>query len=339
VSTASTASLPSWNAYLRACAADSFDPIPITLPKVLAFWSFRVLGSHLKSSGLESVTSRLLTHATLNNHTVSPDVIATIWAELPRFCSTFPCEVAAAAPPLSITTGLQTAISFTEACSANNSFFLCMHTLLLVSQALYCRPSSLLAGRLRRSHLSSMPASSSSQGGLVLNLMLPKKRKTKADRRLDAHPIPNGPAVRSLLSLLDALGILAEGSTPDAIVFPDIDPFTGAIIKPALTVRRSTTVLRRYVFVPAGIPNGNRLTLRSIRSGSSSDAAIAGVAPQDRLDQGGWKTAAGAATYLDRAFVILSSPAASGIQASPATCTASGDGSCQATSSGSSSAT
>ena len=66
----------------------------------------------------------------------------------------------------------------------------------------------------------------------------------------------------------------------------------------ALQVQRATTLMRKHVYIPAGLSGGDLFSLRSIRSGASTDAAIAGVAAADRLAQGG--RAAGAATYLDR---------------------------------------
>jgi hypothetical protein len=209
-----------------------------------------------------------------------------------------------AAPPLGTANGLDEAIAFASARAPTWLFFRVMTALLMVSKSLYCRPTALL--RLRRRDISYMPPSASAQGGLVLSLLLPKKRKDRVDLRLDSHPIPMGPTVLALLGLLEALGLLTPEAPLDGAVFPDVDTNTDAIRHPFMTVNRSTDVLRQQVFIPAGIPNGARLTLRSIRSGSSTDAAISGVSDKDRLAQGGWKSAAGAATYLDRAFALLS---------------------------------
>ena len=175
-----------------------------------------------------------------------------------------------------------------------------MSSLLHVSKALYCRPSALLGGRLRRQHIAYMPPSSSAQGGLIVSLLLPKKRKDRVDWRLDSHPIPTGPAALALVSLLDALGLLACDAPADSVVFPDVDPDTDTLRSPpmALRVQRATTLMRKHVYIPAGLSGGDLFSLRSIRSGASTDAAIAGVAAADRLAQGG--RAAGAATYLDR---------------------------------------
>jgi hypothetical protein len=82
---------------------------------------------------------------------------------------------------------------------------------------------------------------------------------------------------------------------------PNISPVAGTIRGPALSTARATDLLRRHVFVPAGIPGGARLTLRSIRSGASTDTAAMGVWGQDNRDQGGWRSEAGARTYVDQA--------------------------------------
>lgn len=123
--------------------------------------------------------------------------------------------------------------------------------------------------------------------------------------RLDSYPIPTGPATRALLSLLDALEELTGDTSADAVVFPDICPVTGTLRGPVLSVARARDLLRRYVFVPAGLPCGKRLTLRGIRSGASTDAAASGVSTTDRLAQGGWASVAGAQTYLDRVVALL----------------------------------
>ena len=110
------------------------------------------------------------------------------------------------------------------------------------------------------------------------------------------------------MSLFDSLGLLAPGAPADGIFFPEIDPGSNTIVNASLTVDKARTILRRHVLVPAGLPNGAKMTLRSIRSVSSTDAAISGVADPDRLAQGGWKSSAGAASYLDRALAMLSRP-------------------------------
>ena len=256
-----------WRGYTRVCAIDGTDPVPVTLPKLLACWSERVIGRGLKSSALKSVTSRILSHARLVGSPASPSDESSIWRELPHFCSTFPCEVQPAAPPLGTANGLDEAIAFASARAPAWLFFRVMTALLMVSKSLYCRPTALL--RLRRRDISYMPPSASAQGGLVLSLLLPKKRKDRVDLRLDSHPIPMGPTVLALLGLLEALGLLTPEAPLDGAVFPDVDTNTDAIRHPFMTVNRSTDVLRQHVFIPAGIPNGARLTLRSIRSGQA----------------------------------------------------------------------
>jgi hypothetical protein len=241
---------------------------------------------------------------------LTPDAVVReeIARERRQLCETFPCEVRAAAPPLGVVDGLDVAIAYADARAGASPFFRAMAALLHVSKALYCRPSAVLAGRLRRCHVAYVPPGPSAQGGLVLNLVLPKMRKDCVDYRLDSHAIPSGPAVLALVSHLDALGLLAPGAPAEGVVFPDIDPLSGECRSRPLAVRRATGLLRRYVFGPAGLPNGDLFTLRSIRSGSSTDAAIAGVTTSDRIAQGGWKSAAGAETYLDHCLALLSQP-------------------------------
>jgi hypothetical protein len=297
-----------WNSCSAACSASGVHGLPVTLEKILACWHYRVIEKKLKSSALQSVTSRILTHAALLGHPTPPATVEAINAERVRFCNTFPCEVRALAPALSSLNGLDTAIAFAEARTGASLFFRSMYAALQLSKVLYCRPTALLSGRLRKCHCMYLPPSATSQGGLVLNLLMPKRRKDRTDRRLDSHPIPTGPAVLALVSLLDSLGLLRRDAPADGIAFPDIDPLTDAIRAPRMPVKRSTEVLRSHVFIPAGIPNGGAFTLRGIRSGSSTDATISGVSDQDRNAQGGWKSAAGSRTYLDRALAMLSQP-------------------------------
>ena len=291
------------------CEAERVDPLPLTPAKLLACWSERVVGRGLKSSALQSITSRVVTYARLAG-SLTPDAVVReeIARERRQLCETFPCEVRAAAPPLGVVDGLDVAIAYADARAGASPFFRAMAALLHVSKALYCRPSAVLAGRLRRCHVAYVPPGPSAQGGLVLNLVLPKMRKDCVDYRLDSHAIPSGPAVLALVSHLDALGLLAPGAPAEGVVFPDIDPLSGECRSRPLAVRRATGLLRRYVFGPAGLPNGDLFTLRSIRSGSSTDAAIAGVTTSDRIAQGGWKSAAGAETYLDHCLALLSQP-------------------------------
>ena len=121
----------------------------------------------------------------------------------------------------------------------------------------------------------------------MLRLILPKMNKEQVDLRLESFPIPTGPTTRAILSWLDALGILTPGASPEAIVFPDIDPRLDTVRGPFLTVERASELLRKHVFIPAGIPGGSDLTLRGIRSSASTDAAAAGVDTTSRLAQGG----------------------------------------------------
>jgi hypothetical protein len=298
----------SWNTFRHLCTSCNLQPIPVTTAAIAALWSQRVIGRGLKSSGLQSLTSRILTHARLLGHPADTATLAEIAALLPNFCKTFPCGVKPAAPPFGVIHGLDKAIAYATARANTSRFYRLMAALLLLEQTLYCRPSALLEGNLCRRHLTFMPASATQQGGLVANLMLPKRRKGKADSRLDSHPVPMGPAVQALLSLMDSLDLLRPDSDPNAIIFPDIDPETDKTVGSALSVRRSTALLRRYVFTPAGISLGEQLTLRGIRSGASTDAHIKGVSTTARLAQGGWASVKGASTYLDLALASLSAP-------------------------------
>ena len=297
-----------WNGYRRVCETDGVDPLPVTLPKLLACWSERVIGRGLKSSALRSITSRITTHAALAGSPVPQALAADIGRDLRQFRETFPNEVRSLAPPLGAADGLDVAIAYADTRAGSSLFYRIMSALLHVSKALYCRPSALLNGRLRRRHISYLPPTATTRGGLVINLILPKKRKDRVDLRLDSHPIPTGPAVLALVSLLDALGLLAHDAPADGIVFPDVDPAANALRSPltGLPVRRATDLMREHVYVPAGLKGGSLFSLRSIRSGASTDAAIAGVTRADRLAQGGWATAEGAATYLDSCLVVLS---------------------------------
>ena len=84
-----------------------------------------------------------------------------------------------------------------------------------------------------------------------------------------------------------------------------------------LSVKRSTYLLRRLVFIPSWIEAGALLTLRSISYGSSTDAIMAGVSPGDRLAQGGWGSEAGGREYLDRTVAIIYAPAGGQALAAP----------------------
>ena len=304
------ASASEWRSYVATCEADGAEPLPLSIVSVLAWWHHRVVGNHLKSSALPSVTSRLLSYVALQGMPVSRTLADGIWLELRRFRAAFPCEVAPAAPPLGDAGDgrLSAALAFAESRASTSLLYRLLHTLLVVSQALYCRPTALLDGNLHRDHILSVPASPVAPGGLVLRLLLPQREKTKGDMRRDSFPIPTGPATRALLALLGALGLLVDDAQTDAIVFPDIDPRRDCIRGPALSVERATDLLRRHVFIPAGLPAGNRLTLRSIRSGASTDAAARGISSSDRLAQGGWASEAGAKTYLDRGIMMLAGP-------------------------------
>jgi hypothetical protein len=135
----------------------------------------------------------------------------------------------------------------------------------------------------------------------------------QADLRDESFPIPTGPATRAILSLLDTLDAVSTDASPDTILFPDICPQSDTIRGAAMSVERANYLLRRFVFVPAGILGGERLTLRSIRSGASTDAAASGVATEDRLAQGGWELVAGAKPYLDRSIIKLTGQAPSAL--------------------------
>jgi hypothetical protein len=326
----------SWTQYLDACLASGTPPTPVSTLSMTVFWTRRVIGFGRKSSGLQSTTSRILSHAKLlgqsgahndgsvrthdcpfmpqrlAGHAVPIQTQTEIWGLLPRFCKAFPCEIKPAAPPLGRNHGLDTAIAYATSRAAHSLFFRSMTALLCMMKALYCRPSALLEGNLRLADLSFVPPSDRHQGGIVVNLLLPKKRKEAIDRRRDSHPIPTGRATQAILSLLDARGLLRPGASPDAIIFPDIHPITDTITSPKLSVSRSSDVLRQFVFGPARLPLAHRLTLRGIRSGASTDAHADGVSTTSRLAQGGWKTERGAATYLDISLATLTSPPPSG---------------------------
>ena len=260
-----------------------------------------------KSSALRSATSRLLTLAALLGNPAPSAVAKDIWDSLPRFCASFPCEVSSAAPPLGDAGDgrLSAAIDFAAARAAHSVLYQGLLTLLLTAQSLYCRPTAVLEGNLSRGQIASVPATQSSPGGLVLRLLLPKTSKGRVDRRLDSFPIPTGPATIALLSWLRTVERLWPDVTPQDAVFPDLDPVRDTLRGPLLSVDRANALLRSHVFVPSGIGSAARLTLRSIRSGASTDAAALGTPDTDRLAQGGWASARGARTYLDRVVRLL----------------------------------
>ena len=298
-----------WSAYQRVCDGEHVDPIPVTTQKVVALWCSRVIGQGLKSSALKSITSRILTRADLMGQTVDHQVVEEIKDELGRFCTTFPCEVSAAAPPLGASDGrLTRVIEYAEQRSQGSLFFLGITALLRLAAVLYPRSSGLLDGNLRLGHLLFQPPGPSFQGGLVVRLILPKKGKKTVDARFDSHPVPMGPAVTALLSFLRARGLLIPGAPAGAAVFPDIDPVSNEIRSPILSVDRSTSILRQFVFIPSGIEGGELLTLRSIRYGSHTDALMAGVPEPERLAQGGWRSQGGVQPYIDRSVAALLSP-------------------------------
>lgn len=307
-----------WRCYLATGAADDFAPLPLTLDKVVAWWAARVLGRHLKSSALQSATSRLLSHAALLGQPVSQALAAEIWDVLPRFCASFPCEVSSAAPPLGDAGDdrLSTAIAFAATRADHSLLFRGLHTLLLLAQALYCRPSAVLNGNLKRGNIASVPASPIAPGGLVLRLLLPKMNQGRVDMRMDSFPIPTGAASTAILSWLRTVEQIRPGTSAEDAVFPDIDPSSDSLRGPHLTVTRATELLRRHIFIPAGIAGGARLTLRSIRSGASTDAAASGTADPDRIAQGGWASARGARVYLDR---VVSTLAGTNLASTPQT--------------------
>jgi hypothetical protein len=299
-----------WSAYERACHADGIPPLPISLDSVMAMWFERVIGHGLKSSALHSLTSRILTRAALWGQGVSSELRESISVELGHFCEAFPCQVSSAAPPLGNSDGrLSQVISYVEEKAATGSlFYLQLHALLQLAAAVYPRSSGLLEGHLRLRHILFQPPSPRARGGLVVQLILPKTNKRSVDLRHDSHPVMMGPAVVAVLALLHAHGLLAPDASPDAVVFQEVNPRTNRVTAPALTVRRSTYLLRRYAFIPSGILGGDRLTLRSIRYGASTDAAMAGIPEDTRWATGGWRSASGARTYLDRSIATLSAP-------------------------------
>ena len=283
-----------------------------------AFWAQRVIGRGLKSSGLQSLSSRVFTHARLLGHPADGATLSELARLLPDFRKAFPCGIKPAAPPLGSIHGLDVAIDYATVRAPSSLFFRSMSALLQLEKALYCRPTALLEGNLRRNHLSFLPATATYRGGLVANLLLPKRRKGWSDARIDSHAVPMGPAVVALLSLMDSLGLLQPGADREAVIFPEVDPKSETIVGALLSNRRATELLRRYVFTPAGIPLSDQLTLRSIRSGASTDAHIGGVPTPGRLAQGGWETEKGASTYLDLALAALTSPSSPRPPARPA---------------------
>lgn len=300
-----------WAAYERACHESDTPVTPVTLQSLTAMWLQRVVGQGRKSSALASYTSRVLTRAKLMGHEVHDRESASIWSALSSFCEDFPCEVSSAAPPLGTADGrLTQVLAFSEQQSGVSLFYLEMHALLHLATVLYPRSSGLLDGHLRLRHLLFQTPSPSRVGGLVVQLVLPKKNKRTVDIRHDSHPVPMGPAVIAVLTLLRALGLLQASASPEAVVFPGIDPTSGRITAPYLSVDHSTLLLRRHtgIFIPSGVAGAQYLTLRSIRYGSSTDAAISGVSEPDRMAQGGWHSQRGANTYVSRSAAILASP-------------------------------
>ena len=298
-----------WTAYTRACDEDGVPPIPVTQRSIMAMWFFRVMGLGRKSSALASYTSRVLRRAALLGHEVDTQTTTTIWEALGRFCEDFPCEVSTAAPPLGAADGrLPRVTEFAAQMAHTNLFYLEMHALLLLATELYPRASSLLDGHLRLQHILFQPPTPRRQGGLVVRLILPKMNKRTSDIRHDNYPVPMGPSVLVILSYLQALGLLDPAARPDAIVFPELDPANGTIVAPALSVTRSTDLLRRHIYNPSGVEGSGLLTLRSIRYGSSIDAAMSGVPEPERMAQGGWSSRSGASAYVIRSFAVLGSP-------------------------------
>lgn len=295
-----------WSAYERACREDGTPLLPVTLRSMMALWFFRVVGLGRKSSALASYTSRVITRARLSGHEVPAQTVAAIWEELGKFTVAYPCQISPAAPPLGAFDGRLTDVLAFAAAQAHRNLFYCeMAALLSLAAAIYPRSSGLLGGHLRLRHILVQPPDGTFKGGVVVQLILPKKNKRSVDLRHDSHPIPMGPAALALLTFLRASGLLGPGRSPDAVVFPDLDPSTGSLLAPALSVSRSTYLLRRYIFLPSGVAGADRLTLRSIRYGSSTDAAAAGAQSTDVLARGGWRSQRGAGAYVDLTVATL----------------------------------
>ena len=132
-------------------------------------------------------------------------------------------------------------MSFVQRRAAQGSlFFMGISALLQLAASLYPRSGGLLEGHLRLRHLLFQPPTSTRRGGLAVQLLMAKKRKTDVNLRRDMCPVPWGPAVQVTLAFLAARGLPSEGADPDSIVIPDIDHHrdTGAARAP--TVRRSS---------------------------------------------------------------------------------------------------
>ena len=111
--------------------------------------------------------------------------------------------------------------------------------------------------------------------------------------------IPTGPATIPLLSRLRTVEHLwPDVTSQDAVVDTVRDTLR-------LTVVLAKSMLRRRIFIPSGSGGATRATLRSIRSGSSTNTAASGTSDADRLAEGGWASARGARTYLERAIRFL----------------------------------
>jgi len=148
-------------------------------------------------------------------------------------------------------------MSFVQRRAAQGSlFFMGISALLHLATSLYPRSGGLLEGHLRLRHLLFQPPTSARRGGLAVQLLMAKKRKTDVDLRRDMYPVPWGPAVQATLAFLAARGLLSEGADPDSIVFPDIDPIRDTVAARALTVRRSSYVLKAICFRPIGHRRG-----------------------------------------------------------------------------------
>ena len=302
-----------WNlkGYSDVCALIGKPALPVSLLNLGSWWISRLerqQGRKLKSSALRTVTSRVLTRARLMGFPVTEADRVEIGKKLTEVRALYPCEVSSAAPPLGDAGDgrLSRVLAYAASRAERSLFYRGMHTLLLVAQALYCRPTALLEGHLRLRHIQAMPVTDAFPGGLSIRLQLPKQGKLQSDGRKENFPITTGKATRALISWLADLGLLAPGSSPNAVVFPDLCPVRDIVRKPIMTVDRARDLLRRYVYIPSGVPAGPRRTLRSIRSGASTDAAARGVPFPEVVKQGGWgKSGRVARVYVDKTVVQL----------------------------------
>ena len=314
----SASSSSAWNQYTLCCASYSRSPLPLSVVKLTALMLWYVCVKMKSSANLNSELGHLHAYCDAQHPCIPWPDFAAEGGEaqtklISRVQKSYPAEVKPA-PALTLRLGLARAVRYLRSLLPNLwaqqwiAVLACMHDMILRPAEIIPTdkfpvaegfPGGFAYPRLADFTFVSPDAGLGCAGGLQYVTAFSKTQKDLFDKRIctvaAVYQLPDAPvdAARDLRAYLAAAGLLTASPHTPVFYYRARDGSVGDRLSRASLLYE----LRKYILVPAGVPNALSFNLRSLRPGGATDMAAAGVPDSVVRKIGKWTAETGMVPY------------------------------------------